>query len=246
MPSFVHGKGIKVLCNAMNLSQILNDATVTTTVDTAETTVFGDNDKTYIVGMRDAVANFGGLIDRSTAGRVQDVVQNALGNASAQNWTVGVEGDSVGSNAKLFQAFGNNFEVSSPVAGVVGVSIAVQVTDRADFGTWHKALGARTSTGTSASVDSGITAGTTAGGVAHLHITAQSTLTTGLTVKVQHSSAGAVWTDLITFSAATSTGSQRSVATGAVKRYTRETASGLVGGAGKSATYAVAFARRVR
>jgi hypothetical protein len=85
-------------------------------------------------------------------------------------------------------------------------------------------------------------AASTGGGVAHLHITANSN--SGTTVaKIQSSANNSTWADLVTFTtvAIGTTASQRSIVSGSVPRYLRALVTPA--GAG-SLTVNIAFSRR--
>jgi hypothetical protein len=89
------------------------------------------------------------------------------------------------------------------------------------------------------------TAPSTNGGVAHLHVTAN-TRNGATTFKVQHSTDNSTWVDLVTFTSVTAatTGAQRvEVASGTtVQRHLR--AQATTAGTTGSITYTVSFARR--
>ena len=253
-PNFRHGSGgVRVLLNHKDLSGILRDSSVEASVDTAETTTYrtstggATRDKTFIPGHRDATANFDGLFDGSTAA-VDQVIEDALGSATQQRWTVGPEDDAIGRYAVLILSDHTEFTISAPADDVVSATAAVQASNRRG-GVWLAPLAARTSTGALTGVTDGSTTagGSTAGAVAHLHVTAISTASTAApVVKVQHSSDGSSFTDLITFAASTAVGSQRGTATGAVKETVRAIVTSFPGTTAKSATFAVAFARNPR
>jgi len=76
--AFLHGKGTAVVFNQSDLSSYFNDATITRTVETAETTAFGASSKTYIVGLQDGTVSLSGMFDGS-AGAVDEVLQGVLG-----------------------------------------------------------------------------------------------------------------------------------------------------------------------
>jgi len=57
MPTFKHGKNAQFELEGTNLSNTLNEITLPREVETAETTAFGDQDKTYITGLSDATVS---------------------------------------------------------------------------------------------------------------------------------------------------------------------------------------------
>jgi hypothetical protein len=260
-PNFKSGKGQKVLFNNVDLSQILTSVTVSASVEAYDTTVFGNSDRTKIAGLRDGTVAYEGLFDgtalstgsTASTGALDAKFETALAASTQPIVTYGPEGDTLGSRARLWRQETNEYVAGSPVNDVVKVSAGGVMSTRQDYGVWLHALAARTSTSsTFTSWDSGYDAGTTGGAVAHLHVTADSTLTS-VVVKVQHSSAAsastASWADLITFtsfdeSTAALAAQRSAVTTSPVKRRTRVIISTFTGGTAKSATFAVAFARR--
>ena len=252
MPNFRHGKNSRLIVSTIDASSLFNEMTMTHSVDTAETTVFTNDDRTYIAGQRDGTFSASGFLDATTAGTGDPFAKfrNALGSTSLLQITAipGAAGGStvtVGSMCHMGAGVLTGFETASPAMGVVTAKFDAQVSDRYDIGrTLYGPAAAKTSTFAGTSVDAGaaVAAGTTRGGVSHYHITSASTLTS-VTIKTQHSSAAATWADLHTFTS-TSTGVSRVASTGTVKRYTRTTITAITGGAGKSVKIVVAFARR--
>ena len=51
MPTFRHGKSVKVFVDEFDFSSYFNDVSVSTTVETAETSTFGSSAKEYITGL---------------------------------------------------------------------------------------------------------------------------------------------------------------------------------------------------
>jgi hypothetical protein len=229
MPTFRHGKRTVVLLNGTDMSPFLNEATQTQEIETAETTTFADDDKTYITGLGDGTANAS-----------NDVLSGAIGQED-NTFTVLPEGATAGSRSIIANGQLTSYEVSSPVGDVVAISAEVQ----ADGGLFSGlALNGLLNTGTSASL-SGINDGaaTSGGGLFNLHVT-DNTRDGAATVKVQHSADNATWVDLVTFTAvsASSTTGESITSTGTVNQYLRA-AHSLAGSSG-SITYHVSAARR--
>jgi len=94
MPTFRHGKKTAVLLNGTDMSPFLNEATTTTEIETAETTAFSDDDKTYIVGLSDGTISTSGMFD-STAGASDEVLRGLIANDD-NTFTVLPEGGGLG------------------------------------------------------------------------------------------------------------------------------------------------------
>jgi hypothetical protein len=243
-PVFKHGKGAKILMNTAALSTVLNEVSFDGSAETADVTCFGDNDRNYIAGMRTASGSFTGLHDGSTA-ETDRLFQSALGGATADVFTIGVAGDAAGSHAYLAAGVLTQYSVSAPASDVVAASAAVQFTSESRGGVWVLPLAARAQTTGSAAVALAGSSASTRGGVAHLHVTGGTTSASTaneIRVRVQDSSNGTAWADLITFTAISSTAPsavQRSTVAGTVYDNVRAASTG----GSTSITYAVAFAR---
>jgi len=248
-PTFRHGKNSRLVVSSVDASSLFTEMTISHSVDAPDVTTFGNNDRNFIAGQRDATISASGLLDGSTAGTGDPfrIFRSALGSTSDLVITAipGGPGGStvtVGSLCRLGAGVETSFETAAPAMGVVTASFEAQCDGRLGVGrTLYGPGGAKTSTFAATGVDSGVVGGTTGGGIAHFHITSASTVTS-VTLKVQHSSNNSAWSDVATFTS-TSTGSQRTIYSSSVKRYTRAAITAFTGGAGKSIRYVVAFSR---
>ena len=247
----IHGKGVRTLVDEKDLSDFLKEVTVSAEMDTAEVTTFGDNDKSYIPGLKDATLSFNGLFAASTTA-VDDVanyLDGALGGSTKQVITVDVN-RSTGGRAWMMQADDTKYDVSAPVDDIVTISVDA----RASGGYWGGRMlrplstkaGSTATVSGSAVATPGTTAvgGTTGGGVAHFHLTAVQS-TGEIYFTVQHSTTGSTWATLITSSTFSAVNFQRSTVAGTVKEQLR---GQVLAGSTKdvTATAAIAFSRRVR
>jgi len=245
-PTFQHGKGAAVLVNKTNMSVILNDASFDATADVAEVTNFGSSgNREYIAGVRDASGSFSGMFDGST-NETDQVFEALLGNSTAAVITYGPGGDTIGTPAYLGAARVTSYNVASPASDVVAASMAVQYTSESRSGFWLADLGARSTATTHATVVMPGSSASTLGGIGHLHVISATTNVGGaeLNMKIQDSSAGSVWADVLTFASVSSTAPesyQRVLVTGEVLDQVKATASLM---SSTNATYSVAFARR--
>jgi len=251
-PTFRHGKSSRLIVKGVDASSMFNEFTVMSSVDTQETTTFGKDDRTFIAGQRTGTLSAQGFLDNTTAGTNDPfkTFRDALGSSTDLVITAipGAPGGSTvtpGALARLGAAIETSFETAAPAMGVVTAKFDAQVNDRFDFGrVLYGPAAAVTSTGIKTTVDSGVAAGTTGGGVGHFHLTQSSGSVTALVIKIQHSSA-TVWSDLCSSTALTATpGAKRVAVTGTVKRYTRANVTTITGGGTKSVKIICAFARR--
>ncbi len=238
MPTFRHGKGTVVLADEFDVTTYLNSVSTANAIEVPETTTFGSNDRSFIVGHTDGSISFEGLFD-GTANAVDSIFSAALGDGPIM--TVSGDGSALGRRAVLLDTKSTAYEVSSPLTEVVAVSGEAVADGGLDYGIWLACQQAITTTTTGTANDN--SAASSNGGVAHLHVTANTR--NGTTVaKIQGSADNSTFADLVTFSTiSTSTKtSQRVEVSGSVARYLRAliTPAGSTG----SLTVSIAFARR--
>jgi hypothetical protein len=238
MPTFRHGKGTVVLADEFDVTTYLNSVSTSNSIEVPETTTFGSSDRSYITGHTDGSISFEGLFD-GTADAVDEIFEAALGDGPIM--TVSGDGSALSRRAVLLDTKSTAYEVSSPLTEVVSVSGEAVANGGLDYGVWLACQTAVSTTLTGTANDN--SAASSNGGVAHLHVTANTR--DGTTVaKIQGSADNAVFTDLVTFTTiSTSTvTSQRTEVSGSVARYLRAvvTPAGSTG----SLTVSIAFARR--
>lgn len=160
--------------------------------------------------------------------------------ATPQPLTLGFDGCDLADVVWMMLGNQSSCTVMSPLADLVQCNVSVQPDGLVDWGTVIEAETAITTDTTGTTRDQ--SAGSTNGGVAHLHVTGFSGLTSDAII-LEHSTNGSAWSTLGTFATVTGVGSERLViAPGTtVNRYLR--ISDDVTGTG-TCTRAVAFARR--
>ena len=72
--AFKHGKDTKVYLNSANFSTYFSNADATRTADTAESTTFGNSNKTYVAGDKDGTVSLGGFFDATADGVIQPLL----------------------------------------------------------------------------------------------------------------------------------------------------------------------------
>ena len=242
---FRHGQSAVVYWGGYNLSPFLNAATISASMDPAECTNFDSGgNREYIKGLKDATLNLEGFYSVGTtepSTEITDVLNSAFTGTTSPVVTVGLEDDTIGNRAWLFLGNAVQYDIDAPADDIITTSVDLQGTKGYESGVWLRNLSQ--TTGASAAVNSGLTnGGTTGGGVGHLHVTTLNA-TGSVTFKVQHSTSGSTWADLITFSAITDLfGHQRSTVAGTVKEQVRAINSAQ-GSTANVFTAAVAFAR---
>lgn len=241
MPTFRHGKNVKVFVDEFDFSSYFNDVSASTTVETAETTSFGSDAKEYITGLRDGTVSLSGMFEGTASVGTDDYFETVLGADVKQKVIVASEGHTLGGRAVMLESDATSYEVSGAIADVVQASAEFQSSEGVEHGVILSSGAAITATGTGTGVDNG--AATSNGGVGYLSVPVN-TRNGNVTVKIQASADNSTFADLITFtvvSSATKT-SERVEVTGTVARYLR--VSYTVAGATGSATPIVAFSRR--
>lgn len=251
-PTFRHGKGTKVYINQFDLSAQLQSAKFSSVCPSADVTTFTNNDMVYIPGIRDATISLDGRFNFSTgsgSSAADAIFARYLGGSTQWVTTIALEGQTTGGWAVMMKGDSIAHDVDSPAEGIVTTAAQVQGSSLHPGGVMLRPLAAATATTANSAVKfagSTTTGFSTGGGVAHLHVTAASTVTTGYTIKVQHSTSGSTWVDLVSLATLTTSDGGtfvRSTVSGNVKEQLRANLSAFTGGAAKSITFAVAFAR---
>jgi hypothetical protein len=113
------GKGQKFTLATVDLSSNISSVSLSESIDLADTTNLGDDDKTSIVTLKSGSVSFEGHFDAGT-GAVDDTVGSNLG--TAQDWEYFPGGD-VASEVKYSGSlYISSYEVSGSVDGIVEFS----------------------------------------------------------------------------------------------------------------------------
>jgi hypothetical protein len=128
MPTFAHGKAavVKIADSGSTLRDISNVAHVSglaRSVDTAEVTTFGLNDKAYIAGLRDATIPLEGFADPTVDGYLVGI----LGGTPA-NYEIYPMGSATGLIKLSGSAILTRYEVRPDVGDVVKITGELQNT----------------------------------------------------------------------------------------------------------------------
>ena len=241
MPTFRHGKNVRVFVNEFDFSSYFNDVSASTTVETAETSTFGSSAKEYISGLKDGTVSLSGLFEGTADTGTDSFFASVLGGATKEKVIVATEGHANGYRAVMLESDATSYEVSGAIADVVQASAEFQSSDGIDHGVILSSGSAVSASGNGTSVDNA--ASSANGGVGFLSVPAN-TRNGNVTVKIQASADNSTFTDLVTFAVVTSTSktSERVEVAGTVARYLR--VSYTVAGSTGTATPTVAFSRR--
>lgn len=237
---FRHGKDGQALVSSYDLSSYFNEMSSSQTIETAETTAFGNSAKTYITGLNDGTISFSGMFDGSTDA-VAEVFEDIIANGSTTVITLAHDGGlTQGNSCVMAQAKQTSYDITVPVADVVALSGEFQVTEGLRNGILVAASVTTTATANGTSIDNA--ASTTSGASSNLHVTAN-TMNGATVIKVQHSADDSVWADLISFTSvgATTLTSESQTATGTINRYLRYQVTAAGSG---SVTFSASLSRR--
>jgi len=132
-----HGKSAHFSCSdaaaaTLVLSSGLDDIGFDRSLDTAEITTFGENDRTYLVGLRGATLSFSGHFN-STQAALLDAM---LGHSTSSTCILGPGGNTSGYHKYSFSANLTQIAVGSPVGDKVSMSGSFQVTGAVTSGTY--------------------------------------------------------------------------------------------------------------
>jgi hypothetical protein len=230
-PTFTHGKNAVVYQDDNDLTGYLRSVSSSAEVDTAESTTFSDDDKTYVVGMQDATISAEGLFDATFDGDVHSIT----GSGTKSIWSIYPSGDAAGSSGRGYNLDVTSAERTADVGDVVMVSIEGQSSVGTEQLISHHALAERSTSGTAAVYDNG--ASSSNGGYAYAHATAAAG---SVVITIQSSSDNVTYTDYLTVGTITASNkSFRTTGTGTVNRYTRLTYTITSG----TATFVCGFGR---
>jgi hypothetical protein len=231
----------RVAVGLLNASGYTKGYSLTAQTAALDTTVLTDTAKTFIVGQDESSGSLDMLFDTVGTAALQFDAFKSQKATGPYPLTLCPDGFGVGQIAVMVNAHLGNFTGASSVSDLVTCSAAFQSTGNFDVGLVVENFTAITADTTGTARDQA--AGTTNGGVAHIHVTAFSGLTNNA-CSIEHSVDGSTgWATLASFTTYTGLTSQRvEVAAGTtVRRYLRVVDD--VTGTG-STTRFVSFARR--
>ena len=235
-------KDVLLLADEHNLTSFLNEASIERDRLALDTSVFGQDSKTFIVDTKDAMVSFGGLADETATG-ISKILDDAEGQAQVVV-TYGLQ-DSFESYAYLLDAAESEIGRDASISGLLRINGVYKAQeDGGDSGVILLPVTTATATADGSGHDRGAANTSSGGNVCHLHVTAASgtTPTLDVTVEMDTNSGFSTPTTLATFTQATTTTSERIENTTSTERYVR--VSYTIGGTTPSFTFAVSWAPR--
>lgn len=135
MPTFRHGKFIRVFYGNGELGTSLKSLNMVAAVDTAETTAFGSTVKTYVIGIPGQTLSFQGMFSAAAATDIDPVLNAGLGQELPTPITIALDsGVTAGKQVKGGLSHDSNYSISGSVSDMVGVNVDFQLTDVAGSG----------------------------------------------------------------------------------------------------------------
>lgn len=138
-PTFRHGKSATIFfatagstTGAVRLSSGMNDASLDRSVDTAETTVFGANDKSYLAGLRSASFGLKGNFSSTHAKRFEAM----LGNSTGGYLIYAPESTTAGRRKYKGAVIIDSYKVASPVGDKLGLEVNLMWTGAVTSTNW--------------------------------------------------------------------------------------------------------------
>lgn len=235
--SFVASYNSRVLIGSYSFSAYVNDVQFPSSTAMLDVTTLANSAKTFIPGQVTSTASLKGFLDPDTTSLGQYDQINTF--TSTSPLTFAPRGLAFGSELFMVNALRTNATTGAGVAGAVTFDLACQTALHTDFGVSLHDLTAETADGSSAAYDGG--AASTTGGVAQIHVTAFSGLTSNAVIVEDSANGSSGWATIATFTSVTALTSERVTISGTIRRYVRATWD--VTGTG-STTFVVGLARR--
>lgn len=136
-PQFKHGKDAYFAMSdtggsTFNCSSGLDDSNLDRAVDLAEVTAYGDGDKRYIPGLRDATIPVSGHF----ASTYDENLHGMLAHSTGTTWTWGPAGNSTGLRKYTAKAHISQLSIGAPVGDKISASWSLQVDGPITVGTF--------------------------------------------------------------------------------------------------------------
>lgn len=115
--SFVHGKNTYVSLDGSDLSPYTNNTEAPTEADTHDTTTYGNDDKTYAGGLRDATFSISGVYDSDATAGPRAVIKPLVG--TTVPFVFRPEGTGSGLPEDTADVVVQSYSETSPVADMI-------------------------------------------------------------------------------------------------------------------------------
>ena len=129
--AFVHGSNSDIVVDTTNISQYVDSVTHDRSVDTAETSAFGNDDKTFIAGLEDGSFSISGHWDTTEDAALDGTFDGAL-----VSLTYGPGGSAGGAIAYTCSALITSYSITSSVSDRVNWTASLQRSGALTRGTY--------------------------------------------------------------------------------------------------------------
>lgn len=233
--AFVHGKSAAAFIDGYDLTSYVTSGEFSAEVDSAETSTWGSSWKSFIAGQMQAGVSIDGLFDSTFTPRFT----GQIGNTPGALLTFGPGGLALGAPCRLLSVIESDYGETADIGDVVSFSYEAMTDRQVGLGHVIAASEAVTTDQNGTAVD--LTAATTTGAIAFLHVTSVSA-SDSIVCTIEDSATGSSgWATIGTFASKAAIGAERIVIAGTIRRYVRVVDD--VTGSGVSITRAVALAR---
>lgn len=215
---FVPGYKSRILVGDFNLSVAVTDVTMPYAVDMLDVTVLTDGPaRKFIPGQNTSTLSIKGYLDPDSTSDLQYDQMNDWTGAEAV--TYAPNGLALGSELWMVSALKGAFSIGATKSTPVSFDLSCQTDGITDFGRSLLDLTAITIDGSGSAYDGGASSAT--GGVAHLHSTAFSGLTSNVVIVEDSATGSSGWATIGTFTTVAGLTQQRLAIAGTIRRYTR-------------------------
>lgn len=205
MVTYVHGKSAALIHGTLDLSPWIREAKAMAKLDTADTSHFGSQSKTYIIGQNDGTFTFGGMYDGNKivpqgvtgineylSGVI--VADEAGGNPIPV--VLGPGGIVLGGTALTGLAKQTDYEISAVISDIVSLTGGIQLSGGYNGGEF---LSTTTTVSAATNNYTGVDDGalSTKGAFFTVHVLSNANAGTCVP-KIQHSVDNVTWVDLVT------------------------------------------------
>ena len=217
----VHGKNGRVYIEGFDMSCYMNSANLDTSVDVSDITVFCDNSKRYLEGLKDATFAGDGVYD-DDVDTLDTLINDIKGVNAVYSYYPAL--DTKGNIGYGFESIRTAANIAVSITEHVNFSLAAQGDDGVDriVSITPKVL--IDEDGSTTSLDLGVGGNGTTGGVLYVHIT---DITGTVTVVVEDSADNTTWATLHSVGAVSAVDGLRVALTGNIDRYIRVTVSAV-------------------
>lgn len=144
MPTFRHGKNTGLAITDIggtlrDVSNVLREVNFPREADTAETSAFGTQDKTYVVGLVGSSLNCSGMFDATVDGYLNGIRGQDIGGAYTGVFKFAPEGTAAGRVIYTGVALCTNYSTTAGIGDMVGITVNFQITGpvtRSTITTW--------------------------------------------------------------------------------------------------------------